>query len=283
MPTVREVLAYGTKILEENKIDNAGLDSRLLLMDLLGCNRHTLIKNSDKLIEENVVKEFFDYIERRKNHEPLQYITSYQEFMGLPFYVDRNVLIPRQDTELIVENLIEMDFGAEPKGLEIGVGSGCIAISLLHFMKKLKMTASDISRVALEITEKNALLNECSDRISLVESDLFENIKKIQYDFIVSNPPYISKEEMKTLAPEVGLFEPNIALTDNSDGLSFYRMIAEDAKQYLKNDGILALEIGYNQGEKVIKILKGNQYENIQLICDYNNKHRVIIATKGVE
>lgn len=279
MPTVKEVLAYGTQILNQNKIGDATRDARLLLMHLLSCDRATLIINNDKLVEEEIVATYFKYIDRRKNHEPLQYITHYQEFMGLPFYVDQNVLIPRQDTELLVEKLIALPWNHHPIGLEIGVGSGCISVSLLHYISNLTMVCSDISQAALDIAAKNASINACIPRIKFVHSDLFANIPQQKFDFIVSNPPYIPKCEMNQLQPEVLDFEPAAALTDSGDGLAFYRAIATEAKKY--EIGILAFEIGYNQGPDVTKILEIEGYQNIQLFYDYNNKHRVIIAQQG--
>ncbi|ONI45887.1 protein-(glutamine-N5) methyltransferase, release factor-specific [Candidatus Epulonipiscioides gigas] len=278
MQDIKTLLASGTKSLQNDDISDAILDARFLLMNVLNCDRTYLIMNGDKLVEDELILKYYNFIERRKKHEPVQYIINYQEFMGLPFYVNKNVLIPRQDTELLVEKVISLLKNTDIIGLEIGVGSGCISISLLNHIKNLTMACSDISKDALDVAKNNAQINDCINRMNFIQSNLFEHIKEKKYNFIVSNPPYIPKDEMDSLQAEVLEFEPTIALTDNNDGLYFYRAIAKQGKKYLTPCGFLAFEIGYNQGFEVTKILEVEGYKDIQLFYDYNNKHRVIIA-----
>ncbi|OON99665.1 MAG: protein-(glutamine-N5) methyltransferase, release factor-specific [Epulopiscium sp. Nele67-Bin004] len=269
-----KLLQIGQNTLEESGVIDAKIDARLLLMHVLNCDRTHLILNSQAGIEEKDVEKYIDFIQRRAKRQPLQHITNEQQFMGLSFYVDSRVLIPRQDTELLVETVLEY----KPKNvLEIGVGSGCIAISIAHFLQDTKVTAVDISGDAIEVAMQNAKANNVD--IIFVQGDVFENVSGT-FDLIVSNPPYIPHKETFDLMDEVINHEPHIALTDGGDGLEFYRRIAKDAKLHL--NGILALEIGHNQGNDVIQILENELYTNIRLLKDYNDKDRVVVAEKNL-
>ena len=218
-------------------------------------------------------------IEKVKNGYPLQYITNNQEFMKLNFYVNDDVLIPQPDTEILVEEVIKICKTKYKEGpimvLDLCTGSGAIAISIKKYVDNVEITATDISNNALKVAIKNANLNNVD--IKFITSNMFEKIND-KYDIIVSNPPYIEKEILRTLSKNVQ-YEPTLALDGGTDGLSFYREISKNSYKYLKKDGYLALEIGYNQKNSVIDILeKENRYKNIINIKDLSNNDRVIIG-----
>ncbi len=282
--TVNELIAQGRDILRAYQKPDADIDARLLAMYLLECNRAELILNGNKEAADHMRESYLYMIAKRAQGVPLQYITKNQEFMGLPFYVDERVLIPRQDTEVLVELLLEYAKKTTVKeALEIGVGSGCISISLAHYIEGIKLTAIDICDGALTVAEKNAKINEVNEQITFLESDLFTKYEGAEesLDLIVSNPPYITQEECKQLMVEVSAYEPLKALTDNGDGLYFYRKISKEGKKYLKSKGLLAYEIGYLQGEAVCDILKTEGFENIRVIKDLQGHDRVVLATKA--
>lgn len=273
---IKEVLEYGKNNLIE-KEDGLRL-SKMLLKHFLDVNDSYLIINSDKEIELYIEEEFKKGIELLKNGMPLQYITNYQEFMGLGFYVDSNVLIPQPDTEILVEEVLDRlkkDF--EKKSvLDLCTGSGVIGTSIAKYSESC-VTMSDISENALEIAKKNATSNEVINKCNFVLSDMFENIDE-KFDIIVSNPPYIKTEVINTLDREVQN-EPHIALDGGEDGLNFYKIIAENAYKYLNKDGVLALEIGYDQKEEVISLLeKVWAYTNIYCKKDLGENDRIIVC-----
>jgi release factor glutamine methyltransferase len=284
--TLHELIKQGEEILRAYHKLDAAIDARLLMCYLLGCKDITLILNRDEMISPHVEESYMYLIAKRTQGIPLQYITKSQEFMGLEFYVDERVLIPRQDTETLVETILDIA-KQEPlhQVVEIGVGSGCISISLAHYRKDMNITAIDISQEALEVTLKNTRYHHVEDRISCIKSDLFDAYKGAAntLDLIVSNPPYISREDCKSLMHEVEGYEPRIALTDGSDGLTFYRRISKEAKVFLKPNGLIAYEIGYNQSEAVMHILSQEGFYNIQTLKDLPGKDRVVIARNGTQ
>lgn len=273
---IREVLEYGKNNLIEKE---EGLRlSKMLLKHLLNVSESYLIINSDKELEISVEEKFKEGIELLKKGVPLQYITNYQEFMGLDFYVDSNVLIPQPDTEILVEEVLDiLKKDSDKKNvLDLCTGSGAIGISIAKYSES-SITMSDISKNALEIAKKNATSNEVIDKCNFVLSDMFENIDE-KFDIIVSNPPYIKTKVINTLDVEVQN-EPNLALDGGEDGLNFYRIIAENAYKHLNKDGILALEIGYDQKEEVISLLeKVGQYTNIYCKKDLGNNDRIVVC-----
>ena len=273
---IKEVLEYGKNNLIEKE---EGLRiSKMLLKHLINVSDSYLIINSDKELELSYEEKFKEGIELLKKGKPLQYITNYQEFMGLPFYVDSNVLIPQPDTEILVEEALEiLKKDLKNKSvLDLCTGSGAIGISIAKY-SECSVTMSDISENALEIAKKNATSNEVIDKCNFVLSDMFENIDE-KFDIIVSNPPYIKTEVINTLDVEVQN-EPHLALDGGEDGLNFYRIISENAYKHLNKDGILALEIGYDQKEEVISLLeKVGQYTNIYCKKDLENNDRVVIC-----
>jgi release factor glutamine methyltransferase len=260
-------------------------ETELLFTDILNCNRLSLYLNKDIFLDR--AKSFLVscVLKRRIRGEPLQYILGKTEFMGLEFKVTADVFIPRPETEILVEqtiDIIKLLNCQIVKLLDIGTGSGCITVSLAKLLPNVKITAIDISQKAIEIAQYNALLNNVSDKIRLIHSNLFTscNLQVTGYDIIVSNPPYIPTAEIETLQPEVK-YEPHIALDGGKDGLDFYRRIINKAHRYLKKDGFLIMEMGFNQKDAIKNIFqKSGYFEIIELINDYNNMDRVIIAKK---
>ena len=273
---IKEILEYGKNNLIEK--ENRLRLSKMLLKHLLNVNDSYLIINSDKEVELYVEEEFKNGIELLKNGMPLQYITNHQEFMGLSFYVDSNVLIPQPDTEILVEEVFDIlkKYSDKKNVLDLCTGSGAIGISIAKYSESC-VTMSDISENALEIAKKNATSNEVIDKCNFVLSDMFGNIDK-KFDIIVSNPPYIKTDVINTLDKEVQN-EPHLALDGGEDGLNFYRIIAENAYKHLNKDGILALEIGYDQKEEVMDLLEEvGQYTNIYCKKDLGDNDRIIVC-----
>lgn len=276
---IEEVLQNAVQELNNNKISAPIVKARILLSNTLNVTKEYLVVNSKEEIDIDKVNKFNETISKLIKGCPLQYITNHQEFMKLDFYVDENVLIPRQDTEIIVEEVISgCDNEKEYKILDLCTGSGAIGISLAKYIKNSYITCTDISGKALEIAKKNAKTNNI-ENIEFIESDMFENIKE-SFDIIVSNPPYIEKDIISSLDKEVQN-EPHIALDGGIDGLDFYRIIVNNANAHLQKDGMLFLEIGYDQKEEVTKLLEtSKKYKNIYSKKDLYDNDRVVVATK---
>lgn len=231
--TVQEALNQGKKFLTEKNIDEASLITRMLLSFVLKCKKEELLIRQDEDIQEGQEKKFLDGIEKISKGYPIQYITHLKEFMGMDFYVDENVLVPRSDTEVLVDEVISLAKEDSKKDiLELCTGSGAIAVSLAKYIENVNLTATDISNGALEVAKKNEsrLLEE--QKIHFIQSDMFENIDK-KYDIIVSNPPYIKHDVIKDYSLK---YEPQIALDGGEDGLDFYRIIIEEGYKYLNKD-----------------------------------------------
>ena len=226
-----------------------------------------------------LLADFKTMVEKRKSGIPSQYIVGKCEFMGYDFFVDENVLIPRADTEVLVEKVLEFSAKNKFKNiLDMCTGSGCIAISLvLNGIEKA--AGADISQGALNIAEKNAEYNDVKNKTEFIHSDLFENIEGV-FDAIVSNPPYIPKEDIKSLMREVKDHEHLSALDGGDDGLDFYREITKQSRKYLKDGGMLFYEIGYNQSEDLHKIMEENGFEKVTTVKDYAGLDRVVFGTK---
>lgn len=253
-------------------------DAWLLLEKVTGCTRFQYLTYPDTEIKEEVVKEYRAMLAKRAEHIPLQHIIGTQEFMGIEFMVNEHVLIPRQDTEILVEEALKR-LKPEDTVLDMCTGSGCIIISLAKNVKLSKAVGVDVSKEALEVSKANAVKNEAD--VSFIESNLFENIVKEQYDMIVSNPPYIESEVIEGLMPEVREHEPRLALDGGEDGLIFYRRIIDEAREYLKPGGYLIFEIGYNQREAVCELFGEAGYEDISAVCDLAGLDRVCIAKRS--
>lgn len=281
--TINELVLKGERILSAYQKQDAKIDARLLAMYLLNWDRTTLLLNAKEKVADHIEESYMYLIAKRGQGIPLQYITKQQAFMGLNFYVDERVLIPRQDTETLVETLINKakDIPIH-KAIEIGVGSGCISVALAKSLVDLYITAIDICEEALHVAEKNCIYNKVQDRVTLLQSNIFENYEgeEASIDLIVSNPPYISIEECKELMVEVRRFEPRKALTDEGDGLGFYKIITEKASYYLRAGGVLAYEIGYNQANGVVGLFESNGFKDIEVIQDLAHKDRVVIGRK---
>lgn len=277
--TISEILKKGMIELKSNNITEPKLKARLLLQYVLEKPRQYLLVYDNEKVTEKQEKAYFTYINKLKKGTPLQHITHQQEFMKMNFYVDNNVLIPRPDTENLVEEVIEIAKKTNAKKiLDICTGSGAIAISLAKYLEKSEIIAVDISGKALKVAKHNAKKNEVENQITFVESDLFEKLPKEKYDIIVSNPPYIKKEVIKTLDKEVKQ-EPEIALDGGEDGLDFYRKIIKEGYDYLKFKGYLCLEIGYDQKDEVIDLVnKEEKYEGVYCKKDLYDNDRVIVA-----
>lgn len=283
--TIKEILNKGYLLLKEKNIENSSLIVRLILANILKCTKEHLMIIDNKIIDKEYEEQFFKNIKEIINGVPLQYIIHNQEFMKLNFYVDKNVLIPRADTEILVEEVINIvnklnnnDDGINI--LDMCTGSGAIIISLAKYLNKLniKYRALDISNDALKIAKKNSRINKVFGKIDFIQSDMFSNLnKKEKYDIIVSNPPYIETENVEKLSIQVKN-EPYIALDGGQDGLDFYRKIAKDAKEYLKSNGYVCVEIGYNQKNKVMQIFKDNNYSEIYSKKDLYSNDRIVIA-----
>lgn len=281
--TFWEALKMGEKYLEDRKIPDAALDAWYLLEDILKkqygerVNRAWFLLNRQGEMGEGLYAAYKQALERRGTHAPLQYITGEQEFMGIPFLVNDKVLIPRQDTEILVEEVMK---AARPgmKLLDLCTGSGCIVISLVKLVSGLEATASDLSGEALETARENARRQEAE--ITFVQGNLFEPVKG-QFDIIVSNPPYIPSADIEELMEEVRLFEPRTALDGREDGLYFYRKIIEESPGYLKEGGWLMFEIGCSQGEQVSELMRNAGFSHVAVCKDLAGLDRVVKGRMG--
>lgn len=280
--TIKQAIIKGTTILKLDNISTPKMKTRLLLQYVLKKPRQYLIVYDNKELTKKEEQEYLKYIQMVKNGEPIEHITHQKEFMKLDFYVDKNVLIPRQDTEILVEEIIKIAKHIKAKKiLDLCTGSGAIAISLAKYIDNIQITALDISSKAIDIATKNARINNVEDRITFVESNLFDSLAEEKYDIIVSNPPYIKRKTIEKLDKEVRK-EPIIALDGGEDGLDFYRKIIDNGYKYLKYGGYIGLEIGYDQKEDVTKIIKEKQhYKNTFCKKDFYDNDRVIITQLG--
>ena len=275
--TIKQAITKGMIMLKSNNGESPKLKARLLLQYVLDKPRQYIIVYDNKEIDKQQQWQYFVNIEKLTKGIPLQHITHRQEFMKMDFFVDENVLIPRPDTEILVEEVIKIaQKYNSPRILDLCTGSGAIAISLKKFVPSADITAVDISEKALEIAQKNA--EKLEAKINFVKSNLFDKLDNKKFDIIVSNPPYIRKDEIKKLSEEVQK-EPKIALDGGEDGLDFYRIIAEQAINYLKTGSFLCFEIGYNQKNDVIKIIEDEQnYKNTYCKKDLYGNDRIIIT-----
>lgn len=280
---IKEVLKSSIEEINKLNIEDASMKVKMLLSDILGKEKEYLLIHDNEELSQDVLDNFYAKLNRLKNEEPIQYILNKQEFMGFEFYVDENVLIPQPDTEILVEEVVDIskkinNNSNELRVLDMCTGSGAIAISLSKLIENASVSASDISDGALNIAKENVIKN--SVNIEFYKSDLFNDISKnVKFDIIVSNPPYIQTEVIKGLSKEVQS-EPFIALDGGEDGLVFYREIIKNAKDYIVEDGYLALEIGYDQKESVTNLLRENGYKNIYSKTDLAGNDRVVVGQK---
>lgn len=272
---IGEELSRVITTLKENGNTNPVFEAHLIFRHYLNITPMDLVLKSKELMNDEILKKISDAVNRRIKNEPLQYILESQEFMGLDFYVDKNVLIPRQDTEILVEHLLSLFLNRGFTALDIGSGSGCISISLAHFNKKAYVRGLDISDKALEVATKNSKINKVDDRVIFEKADIFKYKSYGKYDLIVSNPPYIETAVIETLDNDVKMYEPHIALDGGSDGLKYYRHIVEIAPDLLSDGGILAFEIGIGQADSVSQFM-GEKFCDIEIIKDLCGIDRVV-------
>ena len=270
--TYREAVEFGTKCLTDAGVPDAALDAWYLLQMVCKIERSYYYVHGEEDITQDAQKEYEIAVQKRAEHIPLQYIIGEQEFMGLRFKVNSNVLIPRQDTETLVEQVLKI---VKPgmKVLDLCTGSGCVLISVLKNAPELTGMGSDISKAALLVAKENAKLHEVD--AEWVRSDLFDNITET-FDVIMANPPYIPTGEILSLMPEVRDFEPENALDGGADGLDFYRKIAGQVKDYLNPGGYVYMEIGYDQGEAVSELMTKEGYGQVVVKKDLAGLDRIV-------
>lgn len=271
----KDCFIMGETRLREAGIEEASLDARLLLEYICGTNRSDLIVHGDREVTSEQEAWYAEAISKRESRIPLQHITGEQEFMGLTFRVNEHVLIPRQDTEVLVEEVMR-DMMDGMRILDMCTGSGCILTSLLHYSNECEGVGVDLSPEALCVARDNSqriIGDKCA--YSFIESDLFENVEGV-FDVIVSNPPYIQTKVIDTLMPEVRLHEPMMALDGSEDGLVFYRKIVEEGRAYLRKEGRLYFEIGYDQGEAVSRLMEDAGFCEVKVIKDLAGLDRVV-------
>ena len=276
----REAFETGKGTLAAAGIEEAELDARLLLEEICGTDRNTLLVHGGREVTEEELAQYKEMLEKRSAHIPLQQIIGRQSFMGLDFYVDENVLIPRQDTELLVEEALQ-ELHDGMRILDLCTGSGCILLSLLKYSNDWEGIGADISEDALKVAERNRVQLGL-ENAAFVKSDLFEAVEG-KFDMLVSNPPYICSDVIDTLMPEVREHEPRLALDGSADGLRFYRRILADCGAYLKPGGMLFFEIGYDQGEAVKRLMEENGFLEVEVKKDYGGLDRVVLGTLGFE
>jgi len=278
--TIAESLKLASERLRAASVPNDVLDAQTLLAEALDKDRTYLIVNFNQQLGEDLLTAYFALLTRRAAGEPLQYITGHQQFFGLEFEVTPDVLIPRPETELIVEEtlrLVEEHKLDAPVIVDVGAGSGCIAVTLARELVNAKIFACDISTAALSVAQRNAARHELEDRIEFIESDLLAAFPQMPFaDFILSNPPYVAAHELPTLQREVRDWEPHTALTDHGDGLSFYRRLLADSPACLKPGGYLICELGFGQYDAVQTMATSLGWNAVRLLDDLQGIPRTI-------
>ena len=278
--TYRDCYEQGCRTLQAAGIEEAALDARLLLEAVCGTDRNDLLVHGEQPVSPEAEEKYLNWIRQRAEHIPLQQLTGEQGFMGLTFSVNEHVLIPRQDTEILVEEVLkELHDGM--RVLDMCTGSGCILLSLLHYSNDCEGLGVDLSAEALEVAGRNVLkvlTPEKAEHAHFLQSDLFEKVEG-KFEIIVSNPPYIASAEVEKLMPEVRDHEPRMALDGTEDGLYFYRRIIEEAGKHLVSSGMLFFEIGYDQGQAVSELMRTEGYCDVQVVQDYAGLDRVVFGT----
>lgn len=278
--TYRECYEQGCRTLQAAGIEEATLDARLLLEAVCGTDRNDLLVHGEQPVMPQAEEKYLHWIRQRAEHIPLQQLTGEQDFMGLTFSVNEHVLIPRQDTEILVEEVLK-ELHDRMRILDMCTGSGCILLSLLHYSNDCEGLGVDLSAEALEVAGQNVLkvlTPEKAEHAHFLQSDLFEKVEG-KFEIIVSNPPYIASAEVEKLMPEVRDHEPRMALDGTEDGLHFYRRIIKEAGKHLVNSGMLFFEIGYDQGQAVSELMRAQGYREVQVVQDYAGLDRVVLGT----
>ncbi|WP_238948722.1 peptide chain release factor N(5)-glutamine methyltransferase [Clostridium sp. YIM B02569] len=280
---IEELIKTGTFTLKENGIDTARLDAELLLGNIIEKDRVYLITHKEDEVSKEDAEKYFDLIEKRRNKMPVKYILNKCEFMGIEFYVEEGVLIPRGDTEILVDEVLKIiEENQEMQICDLCSGSGAVGISLAHFRQNIKVDLIDYYPIPEKVSLINIEKNKLEDRVFFIKSDLLEeSIKNNKiYDIIVSNPPYIEECEIGKLMEDVKNYEPHTALNGGNDGLDFYRKIIDQSQYTLRESGILAFEIGYNQGEAVKLLMENNGFTNVKIVKDFASLDRVAVGIK---
>ncbi|HHT9136559.1 MAG TPA: peptide chain release factor N(5)-glutamine methyltransferase [Candidatus Wunengus sp. YC60] len=285
--TISSLIHWAVRLLQEHGIDSPSMDAEVILSHLLDCKRIDLYVHPDKPVEDIVIMRYKEAIGKRSHRVPLQYITNHAEFMSLDFYVDERVLIPRPETELLVEAVIKkvqtLNYDNEIVIVDIGVGSGNIAITLAKKTDKARIFAIDISPDALAVAKINAQRHDVLDKITFLCGDIFKPLEgygiESKVNFIVSNPPYISGDEFGTLQQEVRDFEPYVALISGQDGLQMFKRIIANTNTWLKPGGYVIFEVGEKQARKVSRLFEDNGcFKKANFVKDYQHIHRIVIA-----
>lgn len=282
---INELIKLGLELVEDREYINPILEARLILSKLLDVDKTYVYTNGEKEVSKEIQLKFIEIMKRRSHGYPIQYLLGEKEFMGLDFYVEEGVLIPRPDTEILVEYLIDyININHKDKEisvLDIGIGSGAISLSIAKFCPNTFIYGVDIGDIPIKVAGINKKRFNLSNVVFL-QGDMFEPLKDIikgnKFNIIVSNPPYIPKDDIEKLQIEVKDFEPRLALDGGIDGLDFYKRISEEAKDYLYKDGLLIYEIGYNQADVVEEILLKNNFKDIKILKDYQGFDRVIMG-----
>ncbi len=274
---VSEIIKIGSNLLKEKNISTYILDSEILISKTISKSREEILINLDKDLNEKNILKFNKYLVRRLKSEPIAYILEEKEFWSKKFYVNKDTLIPRPETELLVEKLAKIFKDKKISILDIGTGSGCIIISLLSCLNKSTGIAIDISKKAVDVAKKNAKRHQLIDRVKFLNKSI-EGIFSKKFDLIVSNPPYIDRKDLKNLNDDIKKFEPRMALDGGKDGLDLIKKVIYKSKEILKINGTLALEIGKEQNKKVSKILIDNNFRITSVIKDYKSNIRCIMA-----
>ena len=297
----RDILKDGIDNLNKHKIENAEFDAKEILLSIIDMDDASFLAEKEDELEDKysvstiskIINNFDRLISLRAEHFPLQYILGETYFCGLRFDIDENVLIPRFDTEVLVEKVLSDNADKNKSVLDLCTGSGCIAIALAELGGYKTVIGTDISMDALQVAAKNAenIINknsysdEMDQKVYFLTSDMFDNFEKLisqtgieKFDIITANPPYIKTKDIENLAEEVKRFEPKAALDGDADGLKYYRLIAKDAKKYLNQGGKIYLEIGFDQGEDVKRIFEKEKFNNIDIIKDLSGNDRVVIV-----
>lgn len=277
---LKEVVEKARLDLENNGINDSTIIVKQLLCYVLKIKKEQIIINYENELEDYKIKDIETYIKKIIDGKPIQYIINNQEFMNLNLYVDENVLIPQPDTEILVENIIEKYKEKKCKILDLCTGSGAIAVALAKYIENAQIVASDISNKAIQIAKLNAEKNLVHKKINFIKSNMFDKINVFDFDVIVSNPPYIKTEVIEKLDKQVKS-EPYIALDGGIDGLDFYRIIVNEAPKYLNDNGMIFLEIGYDQKNDLLDLIeKNNNYKETICLKDLSNNDRAIISKK---
>ena len=276
----QEALIKGTNILKSNNIKSFNLDGEILLASSLKIDRTRLLLNLNHRIKNNQKQIYFNLINRRKKNEPIAYILGFKEFWKNNFKIDKSALIPRPDTEILVEEALkEIKKNEKKKILDIGTGSGCIILSILNERKNSSGHGIDISKKAINLAKNNAKIQHINNRIKFLHSDI-DNYNLGKYDLIISNPPYIKLSDISVLDKDIKFFEPNLALNGGVDGFSKIRKVIKKSSVLIKKNGKLILEIGFNQANKTKKILKANGFYIDRIAKDFSGINRCIISKK---